>query len=252
VPGQVVSLTLPGRPADGAEVLTLSAVPERAGSRVSIKVRSGVANRNAQTVLGDYWQRTLPLWLAGLGDVAEGRAPFPDGRMPADLQAACTPQALDDRPASASASAVIAEAAEHVWEVVCAPEAAATLMSGDGPVRAGVVPGTPLRAVGEMQYFITHLGDGQLRNTFTMIRQLTAGRFTLFSPVGKPGPEMVYQVAPVPQGTRLEVTFRWPGRTPNGLAVARSMADVVRHRVAALKDLIENPASPWFSRRECG
>lgn len=48
VPGQVVSLTLPGRPADGGEAFTLSVVPESAGSRVRIQVRTAVARRKGQ------------------------------------------------------------------------------------------------------------------------------------------------------------------------------------------------------------
>jgi uncharacterized protein YndB with AHSA1/START domain len=248
VPGQVVSLTLPGRPADGGEAFTLSVVPERAGSRVTIQVRTAVAHRKGQAVLADYWQQALPPWLRRLCDVAEGRAPLPDGRMPAGLQAACTPADLEGRPASASASAVIAAPAEDVWEAVYAPEPAAILMSRGGPVHAGVIPGTPLRQAGEMQYFITHLDDGQLHNAVTMVKDLAAGRFALFSPVGKPGPEMGYHVVPDGQGTRLELTFRWPAM-PGHPAVARSMTDAVRHRVAAFKDLIENPYSPWTSRR---
>ena len=148
VPGRVISLTLPGRHADGGEVFTLSVVPERAGSRVSIQVRTVVARRSGQAVVADYWQRTLPVWLAGLCDVAEGRAPLPDGRMPAELQAACTPPALAGQPASVSAWAAIAAPVEDVWEAVCAPESAAILMSRGGPVHAGVIPGTPARQAG--------------------------------------------------------------------------------------------------------
>lgn len=241
VPGQVVSLTLPGKPADGGEVFTLSVVPEGTGSRMSIQVRCVVANRNAQAVLDDYWQRALSAWLAGLCTVAEGRAPLPDIGIPARLHAACTPPALEGRPASASASALIAAPAEHVWEAVHAPEKAAILPSRGGPVHAGVIPGTPPRQAGEMQYFITHLDNGELRNTVTMVTELSAGRLALISPVGEPGPEMLHQVAPDRQGSRLELTFRWPASIPNRQAVARSMADAVRHRVAAFKDLIENP-----------
>jgi carbon monoxide dehydrogenase subunit G len=249
VPGQVVSLTLPGKPADGGEVFTLSAVPERTGSRMSLQVRSVVANRNAQVVVDDYWQRTLRVWLAGLCEVAEGRAPLPDGGMPAGLQAACTPAALKGRPASESASALIAAPAEDVWKAVNAPEWAAILMSRGGPVHAGIIPGTPLRQVGEMQYFITHRDNGELRNTVTMLKEFSARRFALITPVGQPGPEMLHQVAPDGQGTRLDLTFRWPASIPDRQATARSIGNAVRHRVAAFKDLIENPDSPWASRR---
>ena len=246
--GRAVSLTLPGRQPHGGEVLTLSVVPERAGSRVTIQVRNVVANRKTQAVLEDYWQRALPPWLAGLCDVAEGRAPLPDGRMPAGLQAACTPAALGARPASASASAAIAAPAEAVWEAVCAPESA-ILMHRAAWVHAGVVPGTPTRQVGEMQYLISHLDNGQLRNTVTMLTELSARRFALISNVGKAPLEILHHIEPDGQGTRLELTFRWPAGTPNGLAVARSMADTARHRVRAFKELIENPDPQWASRQ---
>ncbi len=250
VPGQVVSLTVPGRPSDREEVFTLSAVPTGAGSRMTINVRSAVANPAGTAALEDYWQRTLPPWLAGLCDVAEGRAPRPDGTMPANLQAACMPPALAGRPASASASAAIAAAAEDVWEAVYTPEWAAILLSGGDPVHAGVVPGTPRRQAGEMQYFVTHLANGELHNAVTVVKELEAGRFALISPVGTTGLEMLHYLAPDGQGTRLELTFRWPAPAgfANRQAVARSMADTVRQRVGAFKDLIENPASPWASR----
>jgi hypothetical protein len=248
VPGQVVSLTLPGKPSDGGEVFRLSVVPERAGSRVTIQVRFVVANRKTQGVLEDYWQRALPPWLAGLCDVAEGRTPLPDGRMPAGLQAACTPAALGARPASASASAVIAAPAEAVWEAVCAPESAVLMARGAAGL-AGVIPGTPVRQVGEMQYFISRLDDGQLRLTVTMIKELSAGRFALISTVGRPSLEMLHHIAPDGLDTRLGLTYRWPASIPDRQAVATSMADAVRHKVQAFKDVIENPDSPWAGRR---
>lgn len=248
VPGQVVSLTLPGHPG-GAEVFTLSVVPERAGSQVAIQVRAAVAHRKAQAVVEDYWRQALPLWLAGLCDVAEGRAPLPDGRMPAGLQAACARAALAGRPASASASVAIAAPAEEVWEAVCAPDSA-IWMSPGAAVLAGVVPGTPARQAGEMQYVITRLGNGELRLTLTRVTELTAGRFALISTVGKAPLDMLYHLEPQGRQTRLELTFRWPAPSsiPDRQAVARSMADAVRHRAHAFKDLIENPRSPWASR----
>ena len=63
-------------------------------------------------------------------------------------------------------------------------------MSRGGPVHAGIIPGTPAQQAGEMQYFITQLGNGELGVTVTMVKELAAGRFALMSPVGKPGPEM--------------------------------------------------------------
>jgi uncharacterized protein YndB with AHSA1/START domain len=254
VPGQVVSLTVPGRPPGTEEVFTLSVVQAGAGSRMTINVRSAVASPAAQAALEDYWQRTLPVWLAGLSDVADGRAPRPDGQMPANLQAACMPPAPGARPATASASAVIAAPAEDVWETVYAPEWAAILLSHGSPVDAGVIPGTPLRQAGEMQYFITHLANGELHNVVTVVKELEAGRFALISPVGTTGLEMLHSVVPDGQGTRLELTFRWPAPAgiSNRLTVARSMADTVRQRVQAFKDLIENPASPWASLRPSG
>ncbi len=240
VPGQVVSLTLPGPGPDGREVFQLSVVPEQAGSRVAIQVRNIVANPNGEAVLTDYWQRTLPLWLAGLCEVAEGRAPVPDGRMPAGLQAACTPAAPAGRPASASAAASVGAPAEAVWEAVCAPESA-VLMSRGGVRHAGVVPGTPVRQAGEMQYFISHLDNGELHNTLTMVRELSAGRFVLISIVGQAPLEMLHHVQPHGRQARLEVTYRWPTSIPNRRAVDKSMADAVRQKVRAYKELIENP-----------
>jgi hypothetical protein len=250
VDGQVVSLSVPGRDSDGGEVFTLSVVPERAGSRATIQVRTAVARREGQAVVADYWQQALPLWLARLCEVAEGRAALPDGGMPAGLQAACVPAALAGRPASASASAAIAAAADDVWDAVRAPEST-ILMSRGAAMLAGVVPGTPVGQAGEMQYLISRLGNGELRLTVTMVTELSAGRFALTSNVGRVPLEMLHRIEPGGQQTRLELTFRWPA--PAGIrdrkVVASSMADVVRQRVAAFKDLIENPGSPWASRQ---
>ena len=240
VPGRVVSLTVPGRQPNGGEVLTLSAVPERAGSRVAIQVRWGVANRKGRSVVAGYWEQALPLWLAGLRDVAEGRAPVPDGGMPAGLQAACVPAALPGQPDSASASAAIAATAGEVWEAVCAPEST-ILMSRGGAGLAGVIPGTPARQVGEMQYFIWRLDDGQLNQSVTMARELSAGRFALIAHVGRPQLEMLHHIEPDGQQTRLDLTYRWAADVPDRQAVAASMADTVRARVQSFKDLIENP-----------
>lgn len=248
VHGQTVSLTLPGRQPHGGEVLTLSVVPEPAGSRVAIQVRAGVANRKGQATVADYWQQALPLWLAGLCDVAEGRAPLPDDGMPAGLQAACAPVAPSGQTEEASASAAIGAPAEAVWEAVCAPESAVLMARGAAGL-AGVIPGTPVRQVGEMQYFISRLDDGQLRLTVTMIKELSAGRFALISTVGRPSLEMLHHIAPDGLDTRLGLTYRWPASIPDRQAVATSMADAVRHKVQAFKDLIENPDSPWADRR---
>jgi hypothetical protein len=199
-------------------------------------------------VVTDYWQQALPLWLAGLCDVAEGRAPLPDDGMPAGLQAACAPVAPSGQTEEASASAAIGAPAEAVWEAVCAPESAVLMARGAAGL-AGVIPGTPVRQVGEMQYFISRLDDGQLRLTVTMIKELSAGRFALISTVGRPSLEMLHHIAPDGQDTRLGLTYRWPASIPDRQAVATSMADAVRHKVQAFKDLIENPDSPWAGRR---
>ncbi len=99
-----------------------------------------------------------------------------------------------------------------------------------------------------MQYFISRLDDGQLRLTVTMVRELSAGRFALISSVGNPPLEMLHHIGPGGQETRLDLTYRWPASIPDRQAVARSMADAVRHKVRAFKDLIENPDSPRASR----
>ena len=241
VPGQVVSLSVPGRQAD-AEKLTLSVVPERAGSRVAVQVRAVLANPGGQAAVADYWQQAAPQWLAGLCQVAEGRAPLPDGRMPAGLQATCVPAAIPGRPDSVSAAAVIAAPAEVVWDAVCAPES--VIFTSRGAVAfAGVIPGTPARQAGEMQYLISRLDDGQVNHTVTMVKEVSAGRFALLSTVGKHALETLYHIEPGRRGTGLRLTYRWPGSIPNRKAAARSMASAAQDKVRSLKDLIESPGS---------
>jgi uncharacterized protein YndB with AHSA1/START domain len=255
VPGQVLSLSVPGRSPGEEEVLTLSVVPEGADSRVAMQARQEGLNREGQAVVADYWQQTLPLWLAGIREVAEGRAPLPDGKMPAELQAACTPPALAGRLASASASALIAAPGDVVWEAIYEPESSATLMSSGGPVDAGVVPGTPQGQAGEVQYFIARHDNGTVLPVLRMVRDIAAGSFALFcvlgtqgTLVGKPGLEMLHQVAPDGPRTRLVVTFRWPSNVPNGRSVGKSMARTAQARASALKNLIENRSRPVGGR----
>jgi hypothetical protein len=75
------------------------------------------------------------------------------------------------------------------------------------------------------------------------------GRFALISTVGRPSLEMLHHIAPDGLDTRLGLTYRWPTSIPDRQAVATSMADAVRHKVQAFKDVIENPDSPWAGRR---
>jgi hypothetical protein len=237
VPGQAISLHTPDTRPPGRERLTLLAAPQGHGARATITASSFVVLGNSKADLKAYWQVQLEIWLGNLSAVIEGRSPWPDAAMGSGLRAACSPRAPLASPAEASASALIMAPIGEVWQAIYAPESA-LLIDPRHMVRAGQVPGTPTRQVGEMQYFVIRQDDGRLRAEACVVTELTDQHSALTATIAPPHSEVLHLVTPAPQGTQLQLTFRWPAnRRP---ARARHMADWAQAQVDGYKKLIEN------------
>jgi hypothetical protein len=131
--------------------------------------------------------------------------------MPADVQRACLDLPPLKRPVHASAGVLINAAAGPVWEAVHAPESA-RLIHPEHIAYAGHIPGTPEREIGEMQYGLERRPGGRLIAAIHVVRELTEQHRAVTQRVGPPHEEVQHLLTPVPGGTRLELTCRWPAR----------------------------------------
>lgn len=219
----------------GAErVISVSAVPDGDSAVATITIRA----RGQRAGVGR--GRWLARWLADLREVAEGRAPYPGPGMPESLWARCLPAARLRRPVTASASALIAAPPTAVWDAVYAPESAVTAQAQT--VAAGVVPGTPAGRAGELRYFVTREAGGWFSTQVMAVTELGPGRSVRATTITFPRFETLHLITPQAQGTRLELTFCWPGNIPGGKSKshARAMADAAQHSADGYRDLIEN------------
>jgi uncharacterized protein YndB with AHSA1/START domain len=234
VPDRAISMRVAAR-ASAAQVISFSAVPDGDVTVATIAVRG----RRASAGHGR-WERFLAVWLAGLREVAEGRAPNPGPGMPESLRLRCTPGAPLRKPATVSASALIAAPPADVWNRISAPES--SLTTNAEIVAAGVVPGTPVRRVGEMQYFVRKDAGGWFTVQVIAVTELDPGRSELAATITIPRIETYHLITPQALGTRLDLTVRWPGNMPGGKskAYAREMAGALQCVVNGYRDLIEN------------
>jgi hypothetical protein len=235
VPGQAMSMRF-GPQASAAQVISFSAVAGGDATAATITFR----NRGPQArAAREHRERWLTEWLSGLREVAEGHAPDPGPGMPESLRARCTPAPLR-KPATASASALIAAPPAAVWDVIYAPESALTVNAGI--VAAGVVPGTPARQAGEMQYFACKYSGGWFTTQVAAVTELDPGRSAQTVSITSPHCETGHLITPQGHRTRLELTYRWPGSIPGGRskAYAREMTDALQRAVNGYQNLIDD------------
>jgi hypothetical protein len=206
IPGQSICWQLHSTPA-AKETLTLSVRPRPGGCTVGVAV-SRAAQREAKIRYEDYWGLTARAWARRLKAVVEGREPAPPAGIPAALRAACAAYQLPKKTLQASASVLVNADADIVWETVWAPESS-RLIDPERVVWAGTVPGTPQRALGEMQCTLRRPPDGRLRASVVVVRELTEGRRALTQTIGSPAAQVLHLLTPVPGGTRLDLTSRW-------------------------------------------
>jgi hypothetical protein len=208
-----------------------------------VVLRSLKANRRS------YWRRHVKTWLDGLRAAAEGRAPWPQAVMPAAMQQAMATPAPLRKPMEASAAVVIDGGPGAVWETVWDP-ASARLKNPQLTAWGGHVPGTPKWEAGEMQYFVYRHPGGRFTAFVCMVTELADGHRAVTRSIGKKPLELeyVHVITPVPGGTRLELTARWPARSVRGRVNAREVLETMRadlrENAEGYQALIEGPRAP--------
>lgn len=238
-PGQVSTWRL-RTTAPGTEyVFTLALRVAKRGVVVSAAARV-TDERQPRAPLSWYLRNELRRWLDHLWLIIEGRLPWPAEEVPLTVASACAvhPRAGS---VSTSASTIIAASPAQVWQAVCAPELNHIL--DPAIIAAGRVPGTPERAVGEMQYTISDLGDGRLAARVHIVRELTLHQRLVYSHVGPPHDQIEMLFAAEQGGTRFELIG-----TPAEAASKRARSDGhgrqerLRAYVEGCKELVESPA----------
>lgn len=240
VPGEVISVHAPGTVPPGRQVFTLSAAPDGRGTRATIVARR-VVWRGSKGETTDYLRAQLKTWLRELRAVAEGSTPWPAAGMPPGLQEACSPKTPPKAARETSASALISAPLSQVWEAIYAPEPAC-LIHPEHVICAGRVPGTPTRQAGEMQYFIMRHGD-RLWAEVTMLTEFTDQHSVLNVSLVPRHTATLYLVMPAAEGTRLDLTYRWPGKTGKRRdreALERRLADWMQSWATGYKRLVED------------
>ena len=223
--------------ATGQEV-TFSARPHRGGAVVAAALRFAT-DRGRAHYLERHWERMLGVWLVRACQVLEGRQPWPAG-MPADVQRACAARPSLQAPQSVSASVRIAAPLRVVWDAVWSPQ---TVWPFDDPslVTCGHVPGTPMQEPGEMQYFVSRKGDGQLDLRTIFVREMAYQRSATTHTVLPPHDEMSYLLTAEIDATRLDLAARWDeAAIADDPRIARShKAEFVRSAAGRYKSAIE-------------
>lgn len=250
IPGQLISWQVLSTEPAGKQFFTLSVQPRAGRTAVRIAV-STVVTRNQVSVYEPYWRRQVKAWLGGLRAAVEGRAPWPQAALPAAMQRAMAVPAPLRKPLEASAVVVIDGAPGAVWATVWDPVSSALL----GPKRvvwAGHVPGTPLREVGEMQYFVSCAPGGRFTASVIMVTELADGHRAVTRLFGAPH-ETVHVITPVSGGTRLELAARFSARATHGNAEARQLLETMRAEMRrsaeGYQSLIEGPRAPAAGAR---
>jgi uncharacterized protein YndB with AHSA1/START domain len=244
IPGQLISWQVRSAPAR-KETLTLSVRPRPGGCTLSVAV-SEVVPRSFKGSYQRYWRRTADDWARRLQSVAEGDMPWPPDGMPAEMRERCAGFELPEKTGQASASTEIKADAAAVWATVSAPDSA-RLIDPETFIWAGTVPGTPRRAVGELQCSVTRPSDDRFNAVVHVVTELAEGRREVTQRIGSPDTEIAHLVTPVAGGTRLELTARWPApavRKAVAMRAADTIAEHLRATAEAYKESIEKAADP--------
>jgi carbon monoxide dehydrogenase subunit G len=180
------------------------------------------------------WLHITSAWAGNLRAIAEGEEPWPPAGLPSDVRKACAAPPQPGKTVQAGGAALINADAETVWEMVWAPETS-RLIDPDTVAWAGTVPGTPLRAVGEMQCTVERRPDDRFDARVYTVSELTWGRRAVTQAAGPPWVEIDHLVMPADGGTRLELTFRSSAGALRKAAAAR-VADAMARNMQATAD----------------
>ena len=239
IPGQLICWQVRSAPAR-KETLTLSVRPRPGGCTLGIAV-SEVVPRSFKGSYQQYWRRTTGDWARRLQSVAEGDMPGPPDGMPAEMREVCAGFELPENTEQASASTEIKADADVVWATLWSADAD-RLIDPETFVWAGTVPGTPPRAVGELRCSVTRQADDRFTAVVHVVTELAEGRRLVMQRIGSPDTEITHLITPVPGGTRLQLTARWPAlavRKAVATRAADTIAEDLRARAEAYKESAE-------------
>jgi hypothetical protein len=243
IPGQLIRWQVRSAPTR-KETLALSVQPRTGGCTLSVAVSETVP----MTEKGSYqryWRRTAGEWAHRLQEIAEGRTPRPPDGMPAEMREVCAGFELPKKTGQASASAVINAGADAVWETLWSSDST-QLIDPETFVWAGTVPGTPQRAVGELQCTVQRHPDDRFTAIVYVVKELAEGRRVVTQRIGAPDTELLYDLTPEAGGTRLELTARWPApvvRKTYATQAADTIATHLQAEVEAYKESIEKASA---------
>jgi len=247
VPGQVLSLRSRGTEPAGRQSFTLSARPHDRGAEIELTVAVTVP-REDKADYQAFWRKELKGWLGALAEVADGRRPWPEPGIPAQVRQACAALPALVSPQGTSAAVLITAAPDVVWRAVRAPGIPADPARPYAAICAGRVPGAPEGQPGEMPYVIVAHEDGRLIASVSIIRDLADGdladgarRSMLAQRLEPPHYEARYRVEPAPGGTRLELTMCWPDApvTDEGEQLRSHLVQAVQQNARAYQAAIE-------------
>lgn len=241
VPGQLICWQARSRQPTGPQTLTmtLSVRPRQGGCTLGFVV--GGSDPRMSQVERRNWLHTTLAWAGSLRKIAEGEEPWPPADLPAGVREACAPPQRPGKTVQGTGAALINAAAETVWEMVWAPETS-RLIEPDTVAWAGTVPGTPPRAVGEMQCTVERKPDDRFAARVYIVSELTWGRRAVTQHVGGSlWEEVEHLVTPTDGGTRLELTARGV-RKAGAARVADAMARHTQAVADGYKEVIEKAA----------
>jgi len=246
VPGQLICWQARSTQPTGPQTLTLtlSVRPQRGGCMLGIVV--GGSHPRMSKAERRNWLHTTSAWAGSLRAIAEGEEPWPPAGLPADVREACAAPPQPDETVQGGGTVHINAAADAVWEMVWAPETS-RLIDPDTVAWAGTVPGTPLRAVGEMQCSVERRPDDRFAARIYTVSELTWGRRAVTQAPGPPWAEVDHLVTPADGGTRLEMTSRRSAdllRKADAARVADAMARQMQAAADGYKAVIEKAAGP--------
>jgi hypothetical protein len=186
---------------------TLSMEPAKRG--VSVRIATDSAGSRAAE--RDIKRRidAIRVWLTAIRLVVEGRIPWPAAEMPANVHKQCLALPTLEDPQTASADVLIDAPVDVVWEVVWAPQTSC-LLGSEPPVYADTVPGTPARAVGEMQYSI-YQRDESFLGMCHAVTEISIGRTAMVQAISPPHEQMYHVLSPEGSGCRFTLTARYGG-----------------------------------------
>jgi hypothetical protein len=157
--------------------------------------------------------------------------PWPPDDMPAEMREVCAGFELPEKTGQAAASAVINADAGAVWETLWASDAA-QLIDPETFVWAGTVPGTPQRAVGELQCTVHRHPDDRFTAVVHVVKELAGEQRAVTQAMAEAYKDSIETASARPPARRAEAVVEGAGHIyPNGLVVTRYQLQTSQYRL---------------------